>query len=233
MLWGWVRWAALILWVVGILVLGDSHGASATDSAVPAPLADAVSEALTEWGEFASTGDITFIESAFADGGPQFRQLREESVAWADNGLAEPLRFTVRELCLRRRGPEVATVWARVEATRAGFESRLLSWDFDLVRRDGRWQVWTVVAAQPLDPAPPVVEGAADAPTASSSTTTTSPQESPPEPREAATSPLGESKPPTGGVRLPVLSAWIIVITIVGVASAGYLAPRIDRRGEG
>jgi hypothetical protein len=46
-------------------------------------------------------------------------------------------------------------------------------------------------------------------------------------------SPVGEATSPRTGVRLPVLSAWVIVITIVGVALAGYLAPRIDRRREG
>jgi hypothetical protein len=35
------------------------------------------------------------------------------------------------------------------------------------------------------------------------------------------------------GTRLPALSAWIVVVTLVGVAVAGYMAPRIDRRGEG
>ena len=41
-----------------------------------------------------------------------------------------------------------------------------------------------------------------------------------------------DSGGPGGGVRLPALSAWIIVITVIGVALAGYLAPRLDRRRE-
>jgi hypothetical protein len=29
------------------------------------------------------------------------------------------------------------------------------------------------------------------------------------------------------------LSAWVVVVTVIGVAVAGYMAPRIDRRREG
>jgi hypothetical protein len=229
----WIRHLALPLVVVGSLIPAHARLASAAESEVPSLLVEAVTEALAGWGEFASSGDLTTVEPWFAEGGPQHQQLEAESVAWTDEGGYEPLRFVVRELRLRRVGVETATVWARVEAIRPGFEPRVFSWDFDLVLRDGRWQVWTVVAAQPPDPAPPVTQVAPGTLTTSPSTTVASLSESPPGPRELAVSPVAEATSPPTGVRLPVLSAWIIVITIVGVALAGYLAPRIDRRGEG
>jgi hypothetical protein len=69
-----------------------------------------------------------------------------------------------------------------------------------------------------------------------SSTTSTTSTTAPPdeglteqEHTEVQTIDSGSSK---ADVRLPALSAWIIVITVVSVALAGYLAPRIDRRAE-
>jgi hypothetical protein len=215
------------------MVFLDALPTSATQSDVPRPLVDAVSQALGEWGAFASTGDLTALRTGFAAGGPQRRQLEAESATWTDDGASKPLRFVIRELRLRRLGTATATVWAQVEVTRPGFESQRFAWDFDLVLREGRWQVWTVVAARPPDAAPSVSEVAPETTATSPSTTVASRSESPPETRELAVSPVAEATSPPTGVRLPALSAWIIVITIVGVALAGYLAPRIDRRGEG
>ncbi|HDL50359.1 MAG TPA: hypothetical protein ENH33_10450, partial [Actinobacteria bacterium] len=197
-----------MLSAVGFLLFA-SHGASAVDPDIPAPLVDAVRQALDEWAEFASTGDVTVIATGFAPEGPQRRQLERESTAIENAGDLEPFRFTVRELRLRSLGADSATVWARVEATRSGFEPQIFSWDFDLIRSNGLWRVWTVVAAEPppLGPRPDLTVH--ETPASSTTTTTAAPDESiEPTPIEADMAPTDPST--GGGVRLPALSAWII-----------------------
>ena len=216
------------LFALLLLLSASPRSASAAEAEIPVPLADTVTEALVSWAQLAMTGDSALLDSVFVIGGPQHRLLDEESSAWDGTGSLAPLRFTVRELRLRSSGSERATVWASIEATRVGFESRILSWDFDLIRRDGRWKVWTVLAADR-----PEVE---TMPRFESSTTSTTSTTAPPdeglteqEHIEAQTIDSVVRKP---GVRLPALSAWIIVITVIGVALAGYLAPRLDRGRE-
>ena len=233
MLWRGVRVAALLLAVV--VLLAGPRSASAAEAEVPVPLAEAVSVALVAWAEFATTGDVAAIESGFVVGGPQHRQLDEESSVWIGTDSLEPVRFTVRELRLRRLGPELATVWTRIEATRVGFESQMFSWDFDLIRRDGRWKVWTVVAADRPEPGMATVPRSEAWTTSAMSMTAAPDTDTKPDEREHYAVPPIESassSQPRAGVRLPALSAWIIVITVVGVALAGYLAPRLDRRKE-
>ena len=227
-MWSGVRFVALLLSAVVVLLLIGPRPAFAAEDEVPVPVVDAVDEALMAWAEFATTGDTAGIESVFVVGGPQYRQLMAESSARTDTESPEPLHFIIRELRLRRLGPERSTVWARVEAARLGFESQVLSWDFDLIRRDRRWQVWTVLAADRPEVVPdPRFESS----TTSTTSTTAAPPEEPTEPEYSAAQPL-DSAAPTSGVRLPALSAWIIVITVIAVALAGYLAPRLDRGRE-
>ena len=226
-MWSGIRSVALFLSAVVVLLLIGPRPVFAAEDEVPVPVVDAVDEALMAWAEFATTGDTAGIESVFVVGGPQYRQLMAESSARTDTESPEPLHFIIRELRLRRLGPERSTVWARVEAARLGFESQTLSWDFDLIRRDRRWQVWTVLAAD----RPEVVPDPRFESSTTSITTTTADPEEPTEREHSAAQPL-DSAAPTSGVRLPALSAWIIVITVIGVALAGYLAPRLDRGRE-
>ncbi len=231
MRWRWVWVSVLLLFATAVLLLVDPRGASGADIEIPVPLVDAVSEALVAWEEFATTGDTAALESEFAVEGPQYRLLDEESSAWNRTDSLEPFRFTIRELDLRSVGPELATVWAGVEATRVGFESQTLSWDFDLIRRGGRWKVWTVLATERPETGSTTVEPGSEPSVTSTTATTAAPDTDPSEQAQSAAQPIdsGSSK---AGVRLPALSAWIIVITVVGVALAGYLAPRLDRRAE-
>ena len=221
--------AALTLLVFAVLLLAAVPiSVSAADSDVPVPLANAVSEALAVWAQVATTGDNVLIGSAFVGGGPQYRQLEAESSAWDASDSLEPLRFTIRELLLRTSGPEHATVWASVEVTRVGFESETHSWDFDLIGRGGRWQVWTVLAAdRPQSDTIPHVESST-----TSTTSTTSALDEEPSEQEHTVAQGVDSGRPSSGVRLPAMSAWIVVVTVIGVALAGYLAPRLDRRRE-
>ena len=227
MLLRWKRFAALVTSTAALLIFLWPVGVFAADVEVPIPLVDAVHEAIAEWAGFASTGDIDAIESGFAVGGPQRQQFVQEATIWVDNPYPEPLRFTLRELRLRSATPEVATVWVRVEATRAGFKAQEFSWDFDLIKSDGRWQVWTVVEALP-----PATEWAEPnhTPVTTNAMAVPAPEESFEPDADVPVPGSSDSHPER--TRIPALSAWIIVITIVGVALAGYLAPRIDRRTD-
>ena len=67
--------------------------------------------------------------------------------------------------------------------------------------------------------------------TTSTTSSTVAPHEEPPEQRQTVARAI-DSEAPRSGVRLPALSAWIVVVTVIGVALAGYLAPRLDRGRE-
>jgi hypothetical protein len=220
----WLRFVSTLAAGLALQLAVGTAAAAAED--VPHPLVEAVHAALDAWSQFASAGDLSALGFSFAAGGPQWLQFEEESMPRRALPGKEPLRFEVLDLRLRRMDVAIATVWAEVEASRPGFVSEVFKWDFDLIRENGRWRVWTVVPAEaPSEPAqvPPVT-------TSTVATTTTThvaaagSRESPPVAAAA-----GRSR----GTRLPVVSAWIVVVTVVGVAVAGYMAPRIDRRGEG
>jgi len=228
MRWGLVRVLSVFLFVLMLLCPAAPRSAAASEVEIPTPLANAVTEALVAWATLAATGNSAAVESAFVIGGPQHQLLGEESSKWVGVSSLAPLRFTIRELRLRSPGSERATVWASVEATRVGFESRTLSWDFDLIRRDGRWKVWTVLAAdRPKADTAPRFESST-----TSTTSTTDPPDEELTEQEHNAAQIIDSVVRKPGVRLPALSAWIIVITVIGVALAGYLAPRLDRGRE-
>jgi hypothetical protein len=187
---------------------------------------EAIHDALDAWSEFARTGDLAATGEAFAPTGPQARQFEVESDTQQDS---TGLRLSVLDLRLRRLSEAIATVWAEVEVRRAGFRSQVFGWDFDLISQNGRWLVWTVVPAE-TPPASLIEEGAPNL-------TVVEPiSETHQGPVIATGSIRTDAVPATpdvgssDGIRLPAISAWIIVVTLVGVALAGYMAPRIDRR---
>lgn len=218
-----------------VFVLVGLPRAIAAEGEIPEPITDTVTDALVAWAQFATTGDVGTVETVFAVDGPQHLQFRNESAAWRASDISDPLRFTVQELRLRDIAAETATVWANVEVTRVGFRSQAFAWDFDLVLRDGQWKVWTVLAAD----RPPDGIAATGSGSEAPMVATTLPQPRPDAIQsstvaDSVASPTESGSPvqPSSGVRLPALSAWIIVITVVGVALAGYLAPRLDRKAE-
>jgi hypothetical protein len=215
-------WVCLLLALPAALAPVD-QAAVAVDPDVPEPVVEAVHRALDEWSQFATTGDLALVGSSFVVGGPQWSQFKAEAGAGEGTPGGEPLRFEVRRLRLRSLDVTTARLWMEVAASRMGYESEILGWDFDLIYRDGRWRVWTVVAAdEPTAPARAEV------------TTTTAPPAPvfDSEPRGFEEGTAAAASVTAKGTRLPALSAWIVVVTLVGVAVAGYLAPRIDRRGE-
>jgi hypothetical protein len=220
-------WVCLLA-LAAAFVPADDATASA-DPEAPEPLVEAVHEALDDWSQFATTGDLALVGTSFVVGGPQWAQFKTEAGAAEGRPGVEPLRFEVRHLRLRALDATTATLWAEVAASRTGFESEIYAWDFDLIYRDGLWRVWTVVAAD--EPTAPVETQPAWA----EATTTTAPpaQVFDPEPRGFEEGTAAAAAVTAKGTRLSALSAWIVVITLVSVAVAGYMAPRIDRRGEG
>ena len=220
-------WVCLLLVLPSALAPADLAAASA-DPDVPEPLVEAVHRALDAWSQFATTGDLALVGSSFVVGGSQWSQFKTEAAAEGTPG-AEPLRLEVRRLRLRSLDVTTATLWAEVAASRTGFESEIFGWDFDLTYGNGQWRVWTVVGAD--EPTARVETQ----PAAAETTTTIAPpaQVFDPEPGgfEEGTAAIAAAS--GKGIRLPALSAWIVVVTLVGVAVAGYMAPRIDRRGEG
>lgn len=94
------------------------------------------------------------------------------------------------------------------------------------MRRGTRWLVWSVLEAEP--PTPAAISTDSTMPTATTTSTTspaplTSLVEAPIAAAESAV--VTES-----GIKFPILSAWIVVFTFVGVVAAGYLALRLERR---
>ena len=184
-----------------------------------------VETALETWSAFTASADTTLLAVAFDPGGPQWAELADDRPI-----DAPPLTMTPFECMVRSESVSTATVWALVRVARAGYRSEEFSWDFDLIATDGGWRVWAVVPAErpsglarvtPVPRSTTTVTAltTSPSPTVTSSTTVAA---------VAASSPSGVDR----GTRLPALSAWIIVLTLAGVAGAGYLAPRLEGRRE-
>jgi hypothetical protein len=220
-LWCWTAFAAGSL----LLALGGTANASEEH---PQPLTRPIHDALAAWSEFVGTGDLAAIETAFAVNGPQWRQFQIESTRPRDSTR---LRLRALDLRPRQLAPTTATVWAEVEVSGAGFLPKVFAWDFDLIRKDGHWLVWTVIPAQ--SPPASAEHSPASVTITSEPTGTVHPATSTPAERAMDAGPETHSLDPPHGIRLPAISAWIIVATLVGVAVAGYMAPRIDRRRGG
>lgn len=216
----------VVLAAAAVSTLGEPVQASVDRDGPPSALAEAVAAALESWSQFAVTGDLGAARSSFVVGAPQWRQFVSEAGSVVD----DPQQFILHEVRLRRLGGTTATVWAAVGVTRPGHVAQTFGWDFDLMYQDGRWLVWTVVPEErptESEVLPPTV------PSTTASTLTPTPTEK--GPGEVAVdrrveAMAGPSKPT--GTRIPALSAWIVVVTVIGVALAGYMAPRLDRRQE-
>lgn len=210
------------------IAVGSSGGAKASgDGDVPPHLVEVVQTALHDWSRFANTPALEVVDASFVPGGPQWRQF--ESEAGEATAAGRPALLTARQLRIRTLEESRATVWAEVEASRSGFRSEVYGWDFDLVYMDSEWRVWTVVAA---DEPTALVEAASDPVQSSTSTTLRALRPTVVAPSDFDSEMVAAEPSTAQGTRIPALSAWIVVVTLAGVAAAGYMAPRIDRKGE-
>lgn len=116
---------------------------STVASAPPAVIA--LQDALTAWGEFATTGRMRDLGGHFVAGGPQRRQLRAESEVIRANPLGPPayvvttsniftVSVTATDVVLR----------TEIEWARQGEETQFLVWNIQMQLVEGVWQLFTV-----------------------------------------------------------------------------------------
>src|SRR5688500_1227836 len=119
----WERWYLYrwrwLWWVTALPVLLVSGAASAggiTDE-VPAPIVEAVHDALDAWSQLVTTGDTAVLAGAFVAGGPQWRQFEDEVASGQPLHGGERLHLEIGDLRLRHVDHAKATVWVEVEAS--------------------------------------------------------------------------------------------------------------------
>lgn len=120
---------------------------SAPAAVEPEPdLADplvAARAALSAWGEFAGTGDLTAVEPYFASDGPQMQQLQGEAARIDDSAAARPYSVSITDPLVATDGGS-STVEAAVTWSRAGEADQAYHWAVELRLVGGRWRLWTV-----------------------------------------------------------------------------------------
>lgn len=99
--------------------------------------------ALSAWGEFAATGDVSAVERYFASDGPQMQQLQGEAARINDSAAARPYRVSITDPLVVTDGGS-STVEAAVTWSRAGEADQEYHWVVELRLVDGLWRLWTV-----------------------------------------------------------------------------------------
>jgi hypothetical protein len=125
--------------LVGILGAGFWYASATTPaSSEPANAGEikAADGAVRAWASFATTGDIGTLSGWFATDGPQYSQLEEEVADLVPGGRYE---FSLSEAKVVEPGLVRGSVTVTHEAG-----SKTYRWDFELIKEDGRWRVWTV-----------------------------------------------------------------------------------------
>lgn len=207
--------------VLGVALFASSMGAHASDHVEAVDCQHAVGEFLSGWEEFAASGELSSVSPYLAESGPQYKLFERESALLAEAG--RDLAFTMSNAAPAGRSTSGRTVVAEVQVSSAGYATEVFDWEFEFIA-DSDCVLWTVV-----DSATRVSQDSQLEPEASSA------PRGPEGAEAAAQAPIGEptgrsQQAATGTVRLPAVVAWVIVFTLVGVATAGYLAPRFDRR---
>lgn len=207
--------------VLGVALLASSMGVHASDHVDAVDCRHAANEFLSGWEEFAASGELSFVSPYLAESGPQYNLFEREAALLAEAG--RDIEFTMSNAAPADRSASGRTVVAEVQVSSVGHVTEVFDWEFEFIA-DSDCVLWTVVDSAPrVSPDPRPEPEASPAPRG-------------PERAEAAVqAPIGEptgrsQQTATGTVRLPAVAAWVIVFTLVGVATAGYLAPRFDRR---
>ena len=115
---------------------------SATPTEADAVLA-AASAAMSAWGEFAGTGDVTRLDGLFDPSGPQYRQLAGEAEGIKATGATSGYEVESSGVVETLSG-DTATVHATVVWRRGAEPEQRGEWVIDLRRRATEWTVWTV-----------------------------------------------------------------------------------------
>lgn len=105
----------------------------------------AMQEALAAWGEFAVTGQLADLGEHFVVGGAQRRQLRAESQAIREAPPGPP-PYTVTTGEVFSIAVTTDDVVLRTDVTwaRPGEADQTFTWDIQMLRVDGKWQLLTV-----------------------------------------------------------------------------------------
>lgn len=211
--------ASTAWWLVALAAPAQASGSELDD------LVRVVEDGLRSWEQYANEGQQSDL-SWLVKGGPQWIQLTSEVPIEAPR-----LHLEINEIRVRDLRGDSAVVWAEVEARRQGHHSATWRWDFELVFTESEWLVWTVVAAERPSTVPDTTTSiqptTTSLPPSSTSSHTASDEDD-----DDALIHFGADvvERGRGGTRIPAISAWVIVVTVAGVAAAGYMAPRIDRR---
>lgn len=99
--------------------------------------------ALSAWGEFAATGDLSAVERYFASDGPQMQQLQGEAARIDAAAAARPYTVSITDPLVVTDGG-LSTVEAAVTWSRAGEADQQYHWAVELRLVDGHWRLWTV-----------------------------------------------------------------------------------------
>lgn len=148
---------AVVGTVAAVVVLGVAQAALDAGRALPRSevrsttpsegdvVLSAASAAMSAWGEFAGTGEISFLDGHFDPSGPQYRQLAGEAEGIRATGATSGYEVESSGVVETLSG-DMATVHATVVWRRGAEPARRWEWIVDLRRRDAAWTVWTVRA---------------------------------------------------------------------------------------
>jgi hypothetical protein len=114
---------------------------------VDADVLAAAHAALSDWGRFGVSGDLSVVAPAFDETGPQFARLRQEagSIAARAPGAPAYTFVMVNPEVLPGASAGERIVRAQIVASRPGEKDQRFQWD--LVLRNGtekQWLLWTV-----------------------------------------------------------------------------------------
>jgi hypothetical protein len=136
----WLTW-----WAVDGL-LGDD-GAPATTTPTQRVIADG-EKALTDWGEFAVSNDLSDVKDSFWANGPQYKLLATQAKERKGKPIGPPpYKMTMSGVKVLTPKENQRVLRGKVQMTRPGEVPQTFNWDL-LLQADpaagGRWRLWTV-----------------------------------------------------------------------------------------
>lgn len=122
-----------------------------TSTVAPTPLVvTAMHDALTAWGQFATTGLMRDLGDHFVVGGPQRRLLRAEAPAIRENPPGPPSYVVAtRNISTVSVTTDDVVLRAEIEWSREGEPTRFFTWDIQMRRVNDAWRLLTVEDVTP------------------------------------------------------------------------------------